>query len=155
MKAYTDQPYLHDHLPNIVLVPFCCQNSPDPSRHGALKVCCGIWHQDVSSRSFKSCKLQGGASMDQTCLSSTSHRCMIGLRSGEFGGKVNTSPLVVVLLKPFLNHFCFVAQRIILLSQQNITQSITLPLLAFLLPTVHPGTMCSPGKRRTCTRPSK
>ncbi len=24
-----------------------------------LKVCCGIWHQNVSSRSFKSCKLQG------------------------------------------------------------------------------------------------
>ncbi len=23
-----------DHLPNIVLVLFCCQNSPDPSRHG-------------------------------------------------------------------------------------------------------------------------
>ncbi|KAK3524418.1 hypothetical protein QTP70_027972, partial [Hemibagrus guttatus] len=24
----------------------------------SLKVCCGIWHQDVSSRSFKSCKLK-------------------------------------------------------------------------------------------------
>ncbi|KAK3527449.1 hypothetical protein QTP86_023058 [Hemibagrus guttatus] len=23
---------------------------------GSLKVCCGIWHQDVRSRSFKSCK---------------------------------------------------------------------------------------------------
>ena len=50
-----------------------------------LKMCCGIWHQDVSSRSFKSCKLWGGASIDRTCLSSASHRCSIGLRSGEFG----------------------------------------------------------------------
>ena len=56
-----------------------------------LKVCCGIWHQDVSSRSFKSCKLRGGASVDWTCLTCTSHRCSIGLRSGKFGGQVNSS----------------------------------------------------------------
>ncbi|KAK3506551.1 hypothetical protein QTP70_009032 [Hemibagrus guttatus] len=31
----------------------------------SLKVCCGIWHQDVSSRSFKTCKLRCGASMDR------------------------------------------------------------------------------------------
>ncbi|KAK3526022.1 hypothetical protein QTP70_012787 [Hemibagrus guttatus] len=31
----------------------------------SLKVCCGIWHQDVSSRSFKSCKLRGGASLGE------------------------------------------------------------------------------------------
>lgn len=29
-----------------------------------LKVRCGIWHKAVTSRSFKSCKLGGGASMD-------------------------------------------------------------------------------------------
>ena len=58
-----------------------------------LEVCFGIWHQDVSSRFFKSSKLQGGASVDQTCLSSTSHRSSIRLRSGEFGGQVNTSNL--------------------------------------------------------------
>ncbi|KAK3551398.1 hypothetical protein QTP70_016634 [Hemibagrus guttatus] len=34
----------------------------------SLKVCCGIWHQYVNSRSFKCCKLRGGASMDQTCF---------------------------------------------------------------------------------------
>lgn len=34
-------------------------------------------------------------------------------------------------------------------SQQNIGQSITLPPLAGLLPIVHPGAMCSPGKQRT------
>ena len=49
-----------------------------------LKVCCGIWHQDVSSRSFKSCKFRGGASMDRTCLSSTSNRCSLGSKSGEY-----------------------------------------------------------------------
>lgn len=31
----------------------------------ALKVCCGIWHKYMSSRSFRSCKLWDGASMDQ------------------------------------------------------------------------------------------
>ena len=55
-----------------------------------LNVCCGVSLHDISSRSFKSCRVQGGASMDWTCLSSTSHRCSIGLRSEEFGGQVNT-----------------------------------------------------------------
>jgi len=84
-----------------------------------LKVCCGIWQQDVSSRSFKSCKLRGGASMDRTCLFSTSHRCLIGFRSGEFGGQ---HLKLVVLLKPFLNHFCFVAGCIILLKEATATR---------------------------------
>ncbi|XP_051801618.1 vascular endothelial growth factor C isoform X3 [Acanthochromis polyacanthus] len=69
-----------------------------------LKVCCGIWHQDVS-RSFEACKLRGVASMKWTCLSSTSHRCSIGLRFGEFGGQVNTSNFLLCSSnhsKPFL-----------------------------------------------------
>lgn len=41
-----------------------------------MKVFCCIWHQVVSSRSFESCKLRGGASFDQTCLSSTSNKCL-------------------------------------------------------------------------------
>ena len=57
----------------------------------SLKVCCGIWHHDVSSRSFKSCKLRGGASVDQNCLSSTPPGCSILLTSGEFGGQVDKS----------------------------------------------------------------
>lgn len=52
-----------------------------------LKVSSGIWHDNVSSRS--SCKLKGGAFMGGTCYSSTSHRCLIGLRSGGFGGQGN------------------------------------------------------------------
>ena len=74
------------------LDPLTCQSTESIR---PLKVCCGIWHQDVSSRSFKSCKLQGGASVDLTFLSSTSHRCLIGLRSGEFGGQVNISNSLV------------------------------------------------------------
>ncbi|KAK3570962.1 hypothetical protein QTP86_031236, partial [Hemibagrus guttatus] len=81
------------------------------------KVCCCIWHQDASSRSFKSCKFRGEASMDRTCLSSTSHRYSIGLRSGEFGGQ--HLKLVVVVIKPFLKHFCFVARCIILLKEET------------------------------------
>lgn len=37
------------------------------------KVCCGTWSQDVSSRSFKFCKLQGGGSIDQICLVSLAY----------------------------------------------------------------------------------
>ena len=42
------------------------------------------------------------------CLSSTSHRCSIGLRSGEFGCQVNTTPQTHCCApKNILNHFCF------------------------------------------------
>lgn len=51
--------------------------------------------------------------MDQTCLSSTSHRCSIGLRSGGH------PKLKAMLLKSFLNHFYFVAGCIILLSYKT------------------------------------
>lgn len=44
----------------------------------------------LAPRSFKSCKFWGGSSMDQTCLSRTSHRFSISLRSGEFGGQEYT-----------------------------------------------------------------
>ncbi len=67
-----------------------------------MEVYCSIWLQDFSSISFRSCKLWSGASIDWTCLFSTSHRCFIGLRSGEYGE-------LIVFLKPFLNHFSFVA----------------------------------------------
>lgn len=54
-----------------------------------LKVCCAFWHQDVKSRSFKSCKLLGESSMDSLCLflQNILHTvCYIcRLRSGEFG----------------------------------------------------------------------
>lgn len=46
-----------------------------------LQVCCGIWSQNVRRRSFKSCKMQGEATMNRTCLFSTSHSCLIRLRS--------------------------------------------------------------------------
>ena len=57
-----------------------------------LKLCCDIWQQLASSRFFKSCKMQGGASLHGwICLSSTSPKCLNGLRYGEFGGQVNAS----------------------------------------------------------------
>ena len=73
---YTDQPWHYDHLPIIVKVPLLSSKQPwhgmESSR--SLKVCCGIWHPEVSIRSYKSCKLWSGASMDLTCSSSTSHK---------------------------------------------------------------------------------
>lgn len=73
--------------------PSCCQNSSDALRHGLHKTSeCVLWywHHHISSRSFKSCKLGSGASLDQICWSSTSQRCSIGLRSVEFGRQDNT-----------------------------------------------------------------
>lgn len=62
-----------------------------------------IWwylHQDISRSSFKSCKWQGGATMDWTGLSSSSHICFIELRSGEFGDQ--TLELFAMFFKVFL-----------------------------------------------------
>lgn len=58
------------------------------------------------------------ASMDRTCLSSTYHRCSIDLRSGEFGGQLKTSNL---LLCPS-NHFwtIFALWHIILLKEATV-----------------------------------
>lgn len=87
-----------------VYPPLCCQNSPVIETWTPHRQC-------VNKRSHKSCQLGGGTSVDQTCLSSTSHRWLCELRSGEFGDHLR---LVVVLLKQFLNHLCFMARRIIL-----------------------------------------
>lgn len=50
----------------------------------------------------KSCKLPGGASMNQTCFCSTSHGCSIGLQYGQFGGRVN---LLLFTSNPFWTIF--------------------------------------------------
>jgi len=77
------------HLPNIVLAPLLLPVkvcSPlDPWR------CTVVSGTKILAAEFWSPVLRSGASMDQTCLFSTSHRCLFGLRSGEFGGQVNTS----------------------------------------------------------------
>lgn len=44
-----------------LLSPNCSDSST-----GSQKVCCEFWHQTVSSRSLKSCKVWGTASMDHT-----------------------------------------------------------------------------------------
>lgn len=80
----------------------CHQNNFDPSGH---KIRCGIWHQVVTRRSFKLYNLQGGAFMDHTCQSRTSHRHSIRLRSGEFGGQIDT-------LIPLSNHSQMILQWI-------------------------------------------
>lgn len=46
-----------------------------------LKGSCGICTKMLANRSFKSGKLQGRTFKDRTCLSSKSHRFLIGLRS--------------------------------------------------------------------------
>lgn len=53
---------------------FCCQNQPNSS-----------WV--ISRLDLGPLKV----SKDQTCLSSTSHRCLTGWRSGKFRGQVNSS----------------------------------------------------------------
>lgn len=77
---------LHEPL---TILYMCCQKSSDSSKHRfynttkPVKVCCGIWHQDVSKRS-KSCKLINQAFMNHL----TSQRCLLKLSVVEFGGVV-------------------------------------------------------------------
>lgn len=77
------------------------QNSFDPTRHGFIKVCCGIWHQFVSSRS---CKFLGGDGGWHCRLWSTSHRCLIRLRLENFGG--HFIEFFIMFLKILLNSVC-------------------------------------------------
>lgn len=58
------------HWPGIILwpLPNCLSTRP-------LRVSCDVWHQEVSSRFFKSDQLGGGAFIDWICLFKTFHRC--------------------------------------------------------------------------------
>ena len=105
--------------------------------------------------------------MDWICLASTSHRCSIGLRSGDPKEAKSTpqsrccAPQTIP--EPFLlccmvrypaerghSHQGIGQNQ----SQQNIAQSITLPPTS--MPSSHSAScaMCSPGKQHTSTRPS-
>lgn len=100
-----------------------------------LKECCGIWHQDVSSRSFKSCKLISRESGNHevstgtflSCFSNYSWACFLQY------GRAHC---------PVERGHCY---RGIPLSWRRILYVITmnartqrLPLSAWLLPFVHP-----------------
>lgn len=94
-----------------------------------------VWTQDLwrcpvvsgiktlAAYPFKSCNLRGGASMDRTC-SSTSYRCLIGLSSGEFGGKVNTLKSLLCSSNRFWTFFFSVTGLIILLKEATVGNSI-------------------------------
>ncbi|KAI4897679.1 hypothetical protein NFI96_029728 [Prochilodus magdalenae] len=80
LKAYADDPKHYDHPPNIQvpsiqLQPGGAWTVQDPQD--------ALWY--LASMSYKK---KGGASVDQTCRS-TSHRCWIGSRSGEYEGQGN------------------------------------------------------------------
>ena len=64
----------------------CCQTNPGVDSARLLKPPCGIWHRDLSGRSFKSCN----PGMDWNRRSGTSRRRSTGLRRGEFRGQGNT-----------------------------------------------------------------
>lgn len=68
---------------------------------------------NVSSRSWKSCKLWGKASLDWTCLSNTPHRCSTELISVESEAQLNTLDLsqlsqFVLLKEGTFSHFSII-----------------------------------------------
>ena len=72
--------------------PYCGSDLALPHQGlgtGPLGLSCGFWHQGIDGRSFESCGLQGGATLDWI-YSGISHWYLIGLGSGEFGGQVDT-----------------------------------------------------------------
>lgn len=68
----------------------------------SLKSSSGIQCQDDNRRFFNCCKLHGGVSAQQTCLSNTSHKCSMGFKFEEFGSKHNTAKTFFMFLKQFL-----------------------------------------------------
>lgn len=90
--------YIH----NFLLISLWRQNSPEPWNCAAR--CYLQMH-------FKAWKLQYGASTDQKCSSSTP--LLLRLRSEDFKPRQHRS-LIVVLIRPFLSHFCGGAERIML-----------------------------------------
>lgn len=59
-QQYTNEPKHYDHMTNMLFVLCVLPTQRRPTRHmdsSRLKVSCGIWHKDVASRSFKSCRL--------------------------------------------------------------------------------------------------
>ncbi len=71
------------HEPNHVVCTVMVQDEYMYRYTPTLNVSWGLWHQDISSRSYKSYRLWGGASVDWICWSSSSNRCSIWLKSGE------------------------------------------------------------------------
>ena len=130
----------------------CHQKQLWPTVAWTLQESCGIWHQDVSSRSFKSCK-RSGATVDRTCCSSTFRRCSIRLRlRGALSGWKRPLPSGNTGA-PGQQIEVHMNARTHRVSQQNIAQSITLPLLVCLLSIMHHGAPSPLGKWWTDTRP--
>ena len=110
--------------------PFCCQNCPDPSKHGLRLAPEGVlWylaprrHQQILL-SLVRCEV--GAPWIRT-PGSSSYRCSAGLRYGEFGGQVNTSNSLLCSSNHSWTVFRFVARRIILLKEATASQRVLFP----------------------------
>lgn len=70
---------------------FCCQNTPNPPNLGPDQAPEGLlWYlaPGREQQILKGLSVTGGASTGWTCFFSTSHRCSIWWRSGEFRGQV-------------------------------------------------------------------
>ncbi|XP_067281495.1 single-strand DNA endonuclease ASTE1 isoform X2 [Pseudorasbora parva] len=86
-----------------------CFPLPEPQcACNPYKMSCCIREQDVSSRSFKFCRLRGGAIVDHTFWSNTSHRCSVGLRSGE---KARATPQILHHIPQTIHEKCVQCSR--------------------------------------------
>lgn len=93
--------YLYITIHNIILTCLilcwfycCCQNSPDSwgmDSAGVLKVCCGVWHWDASSRSLKSCR---DPQESDVFVHHILQMLKDGLRYGKCRDRVNTSNML-------------------------------------------------------------
>lgn len=102
---------------NIVttFLSLCCQIVS--SHRGVLQYLAARFYLQML---FKTYKLQCGASRDQDCLSSTP--LLLRLRSEDFKPSQHLN-LIVVLVRPFLSHFCCGAEPIMLLKEEAIRES--------------------------------
>lgn len=95
-KLYTDQPQHWNLLP---IMRRWCEPTKSVWSDWIMdtRSPLGVWQQDVGTRSFGCCGLQGGASVALACYG-TSCGCWIGVWSGDSGGRA-------MFLEPFWSIF--------------------------------------------------
>ena len=114
-----------------------------------LMVSCGIRHQHVSSRSFKSSKLGHGASMDQACFYSTTLYRWSDWDLGTLVAKSVSLNFSIFFFNFSFSFYCRVPVCVTLLKETAAMREYR--VLILLLPVLYRAAFSFPGKQQAAT----